>query len=332
MTWIQGSLSPVRDVVSVAALLIAVLLGACATPITALTARRHLATTAGPITICTAPEGPTDDATTVARSLDEAGPKLAKWGTLEKPVELYVMPTHGDLEWATHRHGYTWLRAWAQYDDVLMQAPSTWSSDDRDVVELLAHELTHCLMYQRSGTREDWVKKGIPLWFREGMATWTAEQGYRWMSLEDLARFYEERPPHDPIVDAETLYQHYSAPVYAAAYYAFTFLLNRYGTAAIERLMQVMADGETFDAAFQRAIGLAPPKFVAEFRRFVTWRGFRGNGKPVNASFSAVTPVARSAEAGLCPRPPAGARSPEAAPAETRSTSVPCRSPRRRTR
>src|SRR6185295_7528479 len=107
----------------------------------------------------------------------------------------------------------------------------------------LAHELTHCLMYQKSGTREDWAKKGIPLWFREGMATWTAEQGYRWMSLEDLAREFERGPHHDPIVDAEAMYQTESAAVYAAAHHAFTFLIDRYGASAVEHTMQQMHAG-----------------------------------------------------------------------------------------
>jgi hypothetical protein len=256
---------------------------ACATPVTALTSRRALATPMGPITICSVPAAKTDDASTVARALDEAGQRLAKWGALEKPVELYVMPTHADLEWAVHRPGYDWLRAWAQYDDVLLQAPSTWSNSERDVGELLAHELTHCLMYQKSGTSEDWAKKGIPLWFREGMATWTAEQGYRWMSLENLARVYEENPQRDPVVDAEAMYQKHSSSVYAAAHHAFTFLMNRYGAGAIERVMQGMAHGEPFDVAFARGIGLDTAKFVAEFRRYVVWRGFRGSGAPVSA-------------------------------------------------
>ena len=57
------------------------------------------------------------------------------------------------------------------------------------VAELLTHELTHCLMYQRSATADSWPYKGIPLWFREGMASVTAHQGYRRPHDEDIARY-----------------------------------------------------------------------------------------------------------------------------------------------
>src|SRR6185295_2154512 len=49
-----------------------------------------------------------------------------------------------------------------------------------DVDELMLHELTHCVMYQRSASAADWSRKRIPLWFREGMASVTASQSYRW--------------------------------------------------------------------------------------------------------------------------------------------------------
>ncbi|MBK7864808.1 MAG: hypothetical protein IPJ65_40655 [Archangiaceae bacterium] len=252
----------------------------CGTPISALTTRKDVMTAMGPITVCTVPKQAAD-AETVAHALEAAAPKVARWGALSTPVELYLMPSHRDLEWAAHRHGYGWLRAWAQYDDVLLQAPSTWSTHEHDVGELLAHELTHCVMYQKSATPRDWALKAIPLWFREGMASWTAEQGHRWMSLEDLARVYEEGPGADPIADADALYQERSAAVYAASHYAFSFLMNRYGAPAVEKVMAGMAQGEPFDAAFREGVGLETARFVAEFRRYIVWRAFRGSGRSV---------------------------------------------------
>jgi hypothetical protein len=141
-------------------------------------------------------------------------------------------------------------------------------------------------MYQRAGSRDDWAKKGIPLWFREGMATWTAEQGYRWMSLEDLARVFEEGPDSNPIVNADALYQSRSPAVYAAAHYAFTFLIARYGAERVGALLDTMGKGAQFTDAFQQAIGISEAQFVAEFRRYVVWRGFRGEGKRGQATFS----------------------------------------------
>jgi len=257
------------------------LLAGCATPLSALTDHRQLTTPMGPVIIRSAPWAQPEDPATVARAVEQATPKLARWGPLDRAVDVFVMPTHADLESAVRRRGYDWLRAWAQYDDVLVQAPSTWTHDERDVVELLAHELTHCLMYQKAATAEDWVRKTIPLWFREGMATFTAEQGYRWMTLEDLAHVYERE--RDPIVQAEELYQTKSGAVYAAAHYAFTFLFKRYGAEGVERVLYGMSKGMPFDAAFEAGIGLTTVEFTGEFRRFVVWRAFRGSGKRVSA-------------------------------------------------
>lgn len=264
--------------------LITLLLLSCATPLSALTKEQHLETPAGVIKVRSHPEGKPDDASTVAKALEQASTRLAKWGSLDQPVNIHLMPTHKDLEGAVRRYGYDWLRAWAQYDNVLLQTPSTWATNELDVAELLAHELTHCLMYQRAGTPQNWMRKGIPLWFREGMATFTALQGYRWMTLEDLARVYERGPSHDPIANAEAMYQSQSAAVYAAAHYAFTFLVDRYGREAVERTLENMSKGDQFDAAFQKGVGLHPDRFSAEFRRYIVWRAFRGTGAPIRSA------------------------------------------------
>jgi hypothetical protein len=269
---------------SVSGVVFGLLLVSCATPLSALTKEQRLSTPAGAIKVRSHPEGKPDDASVVAKALEQASTRLAKWGALEQPVDIHLMPSHADLESAVRRYGYDWLRAWAQYDDVLLQAPSTWATNDLDVAELLAHELTHCLMYQRAGTRENWMHKGIPLWFREGMATFTALQGYRWMTLEDLARVYERGAGSDPIADAESMYQSQSAAVYAAAHYAFTFLVDRYGREAVERTLANMSKGDPFDVAFEKGVGLHPDRFSAEFRRYIVWRAFRGTGAPIRST------------------------------------------------
>ena len=60
--------------------------------------------------------------------------------------------------------------------------------------ELLTHELTHCVMYQRAGTDLNWSLKGIPLWFREGMASVTAGMA-TWCQPSTVSR-PEDQPPH----------------------------------------------------------------------------------------------------------------------------------------
>lgn len=213
-------------------------------------------------------------------AIQAASPRLAEWGGLVEPVNVFIMPTHEALEDAVNRRGYDWLRAWARYDEIFLQSPRTWSvfrTSQSDIDELMLHELTHTVMYQQASDRMQWSRKGIPLWFREGMASWTARQGYRWPTLEDLARYYERAPDSDPVGLPEPLYQSQSKIVYGAAHHAFTFLVNRYGTAQVRGVLTQMRQGHDFRKAFVEALGLSPEAFVNDFKRYVQLRGFKGS-------------------------------------------------------
>lgn len=261
------------------------LLSGCAGPLSTVTLREDLALPAGRFRVHYAPlDGPGQQQ--VALSLARVAPELARWGPLTAPVELWLVPSHDGLEALVRRFGYDWLRAWARYDEVLLQAPRSWSiagASDGELDELLLHELTHCALYQRVGTKAEFPAKdrSIPLWFREGMASVTARQGLRWGTLEDLARALVRTDGLDPLLTPEALYRAESRPVYAAAHHAFAFLLRRAGKGQVEALLDTMQRGALFPQAFEQAIGLSPARFLAEFRRYVAWRGFRGRGRPL---------------------------------------------------
>lgn len=239
----------------------------------------------------------------VARAVAVALPRTARWGGLDAPITITIHPTHAGLEAAARRPGYEWLRAWARYGTIDLQSPSTWrifGASDAQVVELLTHELTHCVMYQRAAAEWTWSLKGIPLWFREGMASVTAGQGARRGSLEGLWRFYEQglaadgagdgeagrgaarvrlargqRSEGDPLGDPEPLYQERSEVVYGAAHHAFSFLVERYGEGRVREILERMRGGAVFSRAFQESFGLAEADFDADFRRYVLWQGWR---------------------------------------------------------
>ncbi len=214
----------------------------------------------------------------VEASVAKAMPVLSRWGRLREPVRVFILPTHEALEEAVDRRGYGWLRAWARYDEVFLQSPRTWGffpATQRELDELLLHELTHCLMYQLAATRTSWTRKEIPLWFREGMASFTADQGHRWPPLDELARFYDESPGLDPVGAPDGLYQLESAIVYGAAHHAFTFLIRRYGEDRVASLLRAMSGGASFPDAFEDVYGISVARFVEDFRRYVRLRGFK---------------------------------------------------------
>lgn len=229
----------------------------------------------------------------VARLLPEALRRAARWGRLEREVTITLHPSHAALEAAVSREGFDWLRAWARYQTIDLQSPRTWSwrgAKDAEVGKVLAHELTHCVMYQAAAGEWTWPHKGIPLWFQEGMASVTAGQGSRAATLDDLARYYASSVPGagdgvpsglaravrgyasldgDPVTDPEPLYPDRFEVVYGAAHHAFEFLLARHGEEGVRSVLARMREGRTFAEAFLEALGVSDAAFAAEFRRWV---------------------------------------------------------------
>ncbi len=266
-------------------LLASLVLAGCVSPLASLKHSRTLTLDEASITVRW---GPDDEETQLRmnQALARAVPELERWGKLPAPVTLSLLPSHDALEAVTGRHGYGWLRAWGTFDEIFLQSPRSWSVPprDADLSEWLLHELTHCLLFQRSGTAETWSQLQIPLWFREGMATVTARQGYRYPSLEDLANWLAEHPDFDVFTNGEALSQHWFDQVYGLAHHAMTFLIRRYGDAPIARVMNRLQAGDEFDQAFTNAVGISPSAFAREFRNYLRLRGFRGFGLQLRGS------------------------------------------------
>ncbi len=232
----------------------------------------------------------------VEAALAGAVSRATRWGALSIPVLVTIHPSHAALEAAIHREGYGWLRAWARYATVDVQAPRSWSlagGTDAEVMELLAHELTHCAMYQTAASEWSWSSRSIPLWFREGMASVAAGQEHKRARPKAIWRFYRDtagsgdglgaggfvgepaRPAGDPLTDPEPLYRGYSDVVYGTAHWAFRFLLDRYGEGRIRRIVAGMGQGRQFGESFEDAIGIPAGSFEQEFRRYIVWQGWQ---------------------------------------------------------
>jgi hypothetical protein len=230
--------------------------------------------------------GPEDAETVekVVAAVTESLPRIAVWGTLEVPVEVRIYPDHEALEIAVGRRGYSWLRAWARYDEILLQSPRTFDLFERgaaNLAELLTHELTHCLMYQQAASREAWraQDRTIPIWFREGMASYTARQGHRRLSEGRLSD-WRARTGKNPLADASGLYQNEPEIAYAAAHWAFAFLVERYGADSVRKILRTMRSGHTFPEAFVDVLGIRRETFEAEYVRYLDWGGWIDRRRP----------------------------------------------------
>jgi hypothetical protein len=213
----------------------------------------------------------------IEKGLLAAGARVSRWGAFREGVFVHVLPDHAALETAVERRGYPWLRAWAFADDVLLQSPRSWNgaspADDGDVAELLAHEMTHALMYQLMKPDDDpaWAPEEPPLWFREGMASVTAGQERRRLSRDELSRWLDEHPKDDPLRPSAELYRTEQHAVYSAAHRAFELLLAVSGDGAVRDMLSRVRAGVAFPEAFKSATGRA----LLDFERDAIQRRFQ---------------------------------------------------------
>jgi hypothetical protein len=255
----------------------AVIAASCAAQLPLLQRRETLSTSVGSFTVEYS-DADSSALPAIAHAVEAAGTPIGRWGELQSLVRIQLLPSHELLEQAVNRPGYEWLRAWARYDEVFIQSPRSWGfigPTQGEINELLTHELTHCMMYQQSSDRDTWSEKEFPLWFREGMASYTAGQGYRWPTSEELARFLETHPKEDPIARADGLYRNESDIVYSAAHHAFVYLVQRYGEAGIRDIFHAMRPGPSFSEAFVKVTDQRAEDFTEEFKSFLLRRGFQ---------------------------------------------------------
>ncbi|MBI5496783.1 MAG: hypothetical protein HY904_17350 [Deltaproteobacteria bacterium] len=210
-----------------------------------------------------------EDEVVVHLSAMEAVEVAQRWGGLRVPVNLRIHPTHQGLEEASRQSNVPWMRGWARFDEVELEAPSRWGGDraPQNVTELLSHELTHVVMYQRIGERDTWMHVQIPLWFREGMASVTSRQGYRRMTGEQLGTWLRQHPSDDPWLQADALAHGAQPVVYGAAHRAFERLLAAHGDEGVGRVLDGLRAELGFDRAFADGVGVEPQAFLANFRR-----------------------------------------------------------------
>jgi len=217
----------------------------------------------------------------IQRGLLAIGPRLSRWGNFRSGVYIRIYPDHESLEEAVDRRGYPWLRAWAFGDQVLLQSPRSWgAANDGEVDELLLHELTHSLMYQLIQPESSrWPPEEPPLWFREGMASVTADQGHRRLSPEELAHWLAAHPGADVLNPSAELYRTEKDAVYGAAHRAFDLLVRLHGDEKVRAVLHGMSAGANFADAFRAGTG----ESLGEFEEQAVRSGFALSAAPHGA-------------------------------------------------
>ncbi len=179
----------------------------------------------------------------MARVLPDALKRVARWGTLSDPIVVRIQPTSGAMAVAAGRPEDTWLRGWARRGLVDIQSPRTWSrgrARDEAMTALLAHELTHCLLFQELGA--SWSRRDVPGWFEEGMASFTSGERRSGTGPADVSQ------------------------AYGSADRAFRYLVARHGDEAVRAVLAALSTGQPFPSAFAAATGSPLPNFEEGLR------------------------------------------------------------------
>ncbi len=205
----------------------------------------------------------------IEEAITEALPRIRKWGRLIHPVTVIVCPDHDALERAVQRHGYRWLKAWATEKTIYLQSPRSWLVFSRKrFLELMTHELTHVVHYQTAGIRASRSTKNDPLWFREGLGSYTAGQGYRRYSRKTLRQKLRTHPSFDPLSPTKKEIKKNQRLVYSAAHHMVTFLIEKHGEEKIGELLRRIAEGSSFEQAFEATYATSSKKME---QRWVHW-------------------------------------------------------------
>ncbi|HET8723405.1 MAG TPA: hypothetical protein VFM53_04310 [Anaeromyxobacteraceae bacterium] len=182
----------------------------------------------------------------------------ARWGSLPPAVALNVHATHAELENATGKRNRPWMRAWARTRAVDLQSPRSWSrgrATDAALAQILAHELTHCVLFEATG-REGRART-VPAWFVEGMASVAAGERHGIARAEGLT---------DPLA----LQRADPDAFYGTADRAFRELVGRFGEPGVRRVVSRLGEGHAFPVAFESELGVSPAAFEADLVRRLT--------------------------------------------------------------
>jgi len=185
--------------------------------------------------------------------------RLEGWGLYRESIDMYIYPDHDTMEEGTWQHGKSYMVGFGQYATVSLQSPRTWSKSrwQRHFREVMTHELTHIMMYQTACNRCWWFWCGIPLWFRGGLASYVADQGWRRGDRAGLREYYfSSHYVGDPLLDDEAVKRRNTSIVYRAGHWAFTDLVALCGKDRVAGIMTAMDHGADFDDAFKDTVGV----------------------------------------------------------------------------
>jgi len=180
----------------------------------------------------------------------------------ERPIRIYLYANEEDFRGALGPNSPEWIGGQSMPHLGLIVAYIE-PGDTYEIRRMIPHELSHVVLYQATHNPYG----GNPTWFEEGLAVHNQE-----VPDYDYPLLVQEAARNGRLIPLRALSASFpSDPELAVLSYAESasiveFILQEYGSAGLAALVQVFAEGETAEAAVQRALGLSLEELEARWR------------------------------------------------------------------
>lgn len=183
-------------------------------------------------------------------------------------VQIFVHPTHADLERGVGRSQPAWVRAVARPGQLHLRAPSTWPEDPANevVIGVMAHEWVHICLFAQMGLSGPDAVNPLPLPVSEGLASLWGGQGPQRPDLNALRAFVRSHPELDPFdpggVDVEVFY--------TASHHWVAALIRQRGSGWVGKMTEAIKRGRAGETAFRESVGEPPSESQRRFLQSLT--------------------------------------------------------------
>lgn len=180
----------------------------------------------------------------------------------ERPIRIYLYANEEDFRGALGPNSPEWIGGQAMPHLGLIVAYIA-PGETYEVRRMIPHELSHVVLYQ--ATHNPYSDN--PTWFEEGLAVHNQE-----VADYDYPLLVREAARRGRLIPLRALSASFpSDPELAVLSYAesasiIEFILKEYGSEGLSALVKVFAEGETAEAAVQRALGLSLEELEARWR------------------------------------------------------------------
>lgn len=177
-------------------------------------------------------------------------------------IRIYLYTSYRDFRGALGPNSAEWIGGQALPARAIIVAHIA-PDDEWEVRRMIPHEVSHLVLYQ--ATHNPYAYN--PNWLEEGIAVHNQE-----VADADYPYLVEEAARDGRLIPLRALSASFPSDAdlailsYAESVSVVEFILDRYGEDGLAGLVAVFAEGETADAAVQRALGLTLDELEAEWR------------------------------------------------------------------